>query len=84
MALRAIIADRLALALPPAQKVNQRPAEKKVLMDRQGLAFDLICKTISELPTVSDAEVAKTVEAAKATNCSPDARPKYEEEIAVP
>ncbi len=67
-----------------AKMQAERPAEKKMLMDRKGLAFDLICKTISELPSVSDAEVAKSVEAAKATNCSPDARPKYEDEPAVP
>jgi hypothetical protein len=67
-----------------AKMQAERPAEKKMLMDRKGLAFDLICKTISELPSVSDAEVATSVEAAKATNCSPDARPKYEEELAVP
>jgi len=67
-----------------AKMQAERPAEQKMLMDRKGLAFDLICKTISELTAVSDAEVAKSVEAAKATNCSPDARPKSEEEPAVP
>lgn len=57
----------------------ERPAEKKMLMDRKALAFDMLCKTISELPTVTDAEVAKGVDSAKATNCAPDARPKYDE-----
>lgn len=57
----------------------ERPAEKKMLMDRKALAFDMVCKTISELPTVTDAEVGKAVDAAKTMNCAPDARPKYEE-----
>lgn len=62
----------------------ERPAERKILVERQGLAFDAMCAAIAQLPDVSDAELAKSVAAAKATNCAIDARPKLEEEAPVP
>ncbi|MEZ4458749.1 MAG: hypothetical protein R3E66_03285 [bacterium] len=57
----------------------ERPGEQKMLMERKGLAFDAVCAAIAQLPTVSDAEVAKAVDAAKATDCKPESRPKFEE-----
>lgn len=62
----------------------ERPAEKKMLMERKAVAFDAVCASIAELPVVQDPEVAKAVDAVKATNCAPEARPKYEEEVPAP